>query len=129
MNLLAEDDDDSDMEDVFAPPKNPVNPEKRLKEMVADAIARLKQEGLVEETDDGELETTSYGDMLCSYSIRFGTFLSLKNMDPGATPPQLVSMPNAFGAQNNIMLMRTLTPAARSHVQSYRIQGPKVPKW
>lgn len=72
------------------PPTQPINPEKRLEEMVADAVKQLKDEGLAEEIGDDEIDSTDYGDMLCQYSIRFPTFLSLKNMDPGANAQQLV---------------------------------------
>lgn len=66
-------------------------PETRLEELVSSAIEKLKKEGLVEEDDtNGTLTSTSYGDMLCQYSIRFPTFLSLKNMESGATTRQLV---------------------------------------
>lgn len=72
------------------PAHKPVNAETRLEEMVADAIKQLKDEGLVEDIGE-ELDTTDYGDMLCQYSIRFPTFLTLKNMEPGANAQQLVS--------------------------------------
>lgn len=66
-------------------------PETRLEELVSSAIEKLKKEGLVEEDEmNGTLASTSYGDMLCQYSIRFPTFLSLKNMESGATTRQLV---------------------------------------
>lgn len=69
---------------------NPVNPEKRLEEMVAEAIKQLMEEGLAEEIGDNEIESTDYGDMLCQYSIRLTTFILLKNMKPGASAQTLV---------------------------------------
>lgn len=88
---MAEEDGEDAGNLACVPAHKPVNSETRLEEMVADAIKQLKDEGLVEDTGD-EFDTTDYGDMLCQYSIRFPTFLSLKNMDPGATAPQLVSL-------------------------------------
>lgn len=90
-NIFEMDDEDAENPEDFAcvPTPKPLNPEKRLEEMVADALKQLVEEGLAEE-NDGEIESTDYGDMLCQYSIRFSTFLSLKNMEAGATSQQLV---------------------------------------
>ena len=66
------------------------SPEERLEELVAEAVKNLTAEGLVEDCDD-ELLATEYGDMLCHFSIRFNTFIMLKNMPPKATMRNLVS--------------------------------------
>ena len=88
--VTADDEDGEDLDDIvnLAPAKT-VNPEKRLEEMVAEAVKQLIDEGLAEEVGD-EFDSTDYGDMLCQYNIRLATFLSLKNMERGASPQQLV---------------------------------------
>lgn len=105
--------DGEDTEDyACVPAPKPINPEKRLEEMVADAIKQLKDEGLAEELGDEEIDSTDYGDMLCQYSIRFPTFLSLKNMEAGANAQQLVCMvlPESrctFSLSSNLNLARS----------------------
>lgn len=89
--MFTDDEDGEDLDDMACiKPAKPINPEKRLEEMVAEAVKQLINEGLAEETGE-EFESTDYGDMLCQYSIRFPTFLSLKNMEAGASAQQLVS--------------------------------------
>lgn len=121
-----EDGEDIDDEEYFSPAKA-VNPEKRLEEMVAEAVKQLVDEGLAEDRGVEDIESTDYGDMLCQYSIRFATFLSLKNMEKGASPQQLVS------SRNWLLIIVTdslfAVSAARTDVQSCRVQGHEIQKW